>query len=230
MPVSRWDRSVDVATIAAALGALALVVAVMWRGPGNVPETLTEPDRIVPEWRTYAKQGNRKGPKDAAVVIVEFGDYECPACRAFEPHVNAVRSAFPEDVAVVYRHWPLSYHNLAYPAARAAECAALQGKFALFHDWLYRDSEWMADPRRRFVASATRIGIDNLEMFESCLDDSDPVDSIERDIAAAKELGGTGTPTVLVNDLLLGSLADSLTLLKLVDDALREQTSSERKR
>ena len=160
------------------------------------------------------------GPKDAPVVIIEFGDYECSACRGVAPHIDAVRAAFPNTVALVYRHWPLSYHHLAYPAARAAECASLQGKFEVFHEWLYRDSEWMANSRQRFAAFAAQVQIPDLEQFESCLDTLDPVMSVERDIAAARELEAHGTPTILVNGTLLGSAADSLTLRAHVEAAL----------
>lgn len=224
VPVNRWDRTVDVATIVAALCAVVICVVVGWRVLGDSPQIVANADRLIPEWRTYSKHGNWMGRRDAAVVIVEFGDYECSACRAVAPHISAVRFAFPEDVAVVYRHWPPSYHRLAYPAARAAECAALQGQFEPFHGWLYRDSEWMEDPRERFIAAASRIGMANLEVFASCLDDPDPMETIERDVAAVEELGGAGTPTILVNGVLLGSLPDSLELIERVADALRNES------
>lgn len=186
----------------------------------DTPQVLARADRTVVDWQKYAEDGHWMGPADAPVVITEFGDYECSACRGVAPHIDAVRAAFPTEVALVYRHWPLSYHYLAYPAARAAECASLQGKFEAFHEWLYRDTEWMANPRGRFAAFATRINMPDLEGFEACLDDLDPVEVIERDIAAARELEAHGTPTILVNETLLGSAADSLTLTALVEAAL----------
>ena len=218
--MSKWERSVDIATFTAAICAVLLCGAIGWRVLTDSPQVLTSPDRIVPEWRELAEGGNWMGPRDAPVVIIEFGDYECPACRAVAPHIEAVRSRFPEDVALVYRHWPLSYHPLAHPAARAAECAAGQGKFEEFHTWLYRDVEWMANPRGRFTRIAAEIGIPDSIGFETCVDDLAPVAEIERDVKAVKELGGTGTPTILVNDILLGSVADSLTLIDLVEAAL----------
>lgn len=219
--VSRWERIVDAATMLAALSVLVVAVLIGWRAlGGSPPDALTRPDRMVTDWREYSQEGHWLGPRDAKVVIIEFGDYECSACRAVAPHIDAVRSAFPADVAVVYRHWPLSYHYLAYPAARAAECAAAQERFEPFHEWLYRDTEWMANPRGRFAAFAAQLGMPDQETFEACLDDLDPVAAIERDVAAVEEIGGTGTPTVLVNGLLLGSPADSLTLTKLVRVAL----------
>ena len=218
--MNRWDRMVDAATMLAALSVLVVAAVVLSKALGGAPDTLTRPDRMVPEWREYVDEGHWMGPRDAKVVIIEFGDYECSSCRAVAPHIDAVRSAFREDVAVVYRHWPLSYHYLAYPAARAAECAAAQGLFDPFHEWLYTDTEWMANPRGRFEAFAAQLGMPELQVFGTCLDDLDPVPSIERDMAAVEEIGGTGTPTILVNGLLLGSPADSLTLTRLVRTAL----------
>lgn len=216
----RWDRMVDAATMLAALSVLVVAAVVLSKALGGPPDALTRPDRMVPQWREYADEGHWMGPRDATVVIIEFGDYECSSCRAVAPHIDAVRSAFREDVAVVYRHWPLSYHYLAYPAARAAECAAAQGSFEPFHEWLYTDTEWMANPRGRFEAFASQLGMPDLQVFGTCLDDLDPVPAIERDVAAVEGIGGTGTPTILVNGLLLGSPADSLTLTTLVRAAI----------
>ena len=218
--VKNYSKIVDVVTIVASLCVVSIAIILGWKLLRDSPQIITVPDRTIVHWRSYAEHGHWMGAEDAPVVIVEFGDYECPACRAVAPHLDAVRAAFPQQVALVYRHLPLEYHHLAYPAARAAECASLQGKFEAFHVWLYHDAGWMANPRGRFASFAAEIGMPDLERFESCLDDLGPVASIERDIAAAGELEAHGTPTILVNDLLLGSFADSLTLTALIEAAL----------
>ncbi|MDE2877271.1 MAG: thioredoxin domain-containing protein [Gemmatimonadota bacterium] len=179
---------VDMVTIVASVCVVVVAIALGWKILRDSPQVITNPDRNIAGWRSYAEDGHWMGAKDAPVVIIEFGDYECPACRAVAPHIDAVRAAFPQKVAVVYRHLPLEYHHLAYRAARAAECAAVQGKFEAFHTWLYGDAEWMANPRGRFASFAAQIGMPDIERFESCLDDLSPVASIERDIVAATEL------------------------------------------
>lgn len=218
-----WNRVVDIATVAAGLCAVILTGAFVVRMlSGNVPPVLTRPHTQVDAWKTYIDEGHWMGSADAPVVILEFGDYECPACRGIQGQIEAIRAAYGAKVAFVYRHWPLSYHALAYPAARAAECAGEQGHFEEFHNWLYTDSEWMANPYGRFIAFAERIQMADIDSFETCLDSLDPVDSIERDIAAAERLEASGTPTVLVNDLMLGTAADSATLARMIDDILEE--------
>ena len=68
-------------------------------------------------WEMLQKAGHWIGPTNARIVIVEFSDFECPVCRTFSTGaLRALRKRFPDDVAVVYRHWPLNYHRFALPA------------------------------------------------------------------------------------------------------------------
>lgn len=188
----------DAATVVVALTAV-VVGAVVISNRDRVP-LLDGEDQHITEWRLYA-QGHWMGPRDARAVIVEWGDYQCPACRRFHMTLLAVLEKYPDDVALVYRHWPLASHQFAYPAARAAECAAQQGAFAEFHKRLMETESWLGDAFARFAADA---GVHDLEGFASCLADEDPVPSIEEDIEAVHELGGRGTPTLLINGILLG--------------------------
>lgn len=218
-----WHRVVDLSTVAAGLCAVILTAIFMLRMMrGDVPRLLTRPHQQVEDWKSYIDEGHWMGRPDASVVILEFGDYQCPACRGIQGQIEAIQDAYASEVAVVYRHWPLSYHTLAYPAARAAECAGEQGRFEEFHRWLYADSEWMANPYGRFIAFARRIEMADVDSFQVCLDSLDPMESIERDIAAAVQLEARGTPTILVNGLMLGTAADSATLAGLIDEILTE--------
>jgi protein-disulfide isomerase len=120
-------------------------------------------------------------------------------------------------VAFVYRHFPLSYHQYAYPAARAAECAADQDRFWAFHWLLFEEENWLGDAMAQF---AVRAGVSDFDEFDQCLADTASVPAIEADIAAAGELGAAGTPTIIVNGLLLASGRDSLSLQAIVEEAL----------
>lgn len=84
------------------------------------------------------------GNPDATVVLVEYGDYQCPACGAVHPVVNQLMENLGEDVTLVFRHFPLvNLHANALPAAQAAEAAGMQGKFWEMHDKLYEhQSDW----------------------------------------------------------------------------------------
>jgi predicted DsbA family dithiol-disulfide isomerase len=186
--------------------------------PSLLPLTGTEQEALpVNDWQQYALAGHRRGPPDARVTVIEFGDYECSACLSAEPHLKALRRRYPDDVQFIYRHWPLPYHQYALPTARAAECAGEQGRFWEYHERLYSDRNWLGDAIYRF---AEESGIEDLAAFRECFLRTDPVPATEADMAAAQAAGGTGTPTLIVNGLMIRSNFDSLTLFQMVDDAL----------
>jgi protein-disulfide isomerase len=168
----------------------------------------------------YAAVGHRMGPANARVTIVEFGDFECPICARFESGaLRDVRTKYPADVAVVFRHWPLSIHKFAYPAARASECAADQGRFEPFHDVLYAHPDSLG--LLPFSDIATRSGVADLKRFQACIADTARVPAIEADMKAATALGGRGTPTLLINDVLLLGAPKTQELDSLVQAAIR---------
>lgn len=169
----------------------------------------TVPIRVT-DWAELTSHGRRIGPAAAALTVVGFGDFQCPACGAFERSWRAFRAAHPGQVALIFRHWPLQYHNLAYPAARASECAAAANRFAEFHDMVYQKQDSLG--LLSFTEFARRAGIADLEDFERCVADTTKVLRIADDIAAVRKLGGHGTPTVIVNGVMLGHVPDSARL------------------
>lgn len=202
---------IDTCTVAAAICAVALTVHVVRSAPVVSPGVQRDTTPVkVANWAQLAGAGHRIGARKALLTIVEFGDFECPACGAFEKTLMQVRQSHPNDVAVIFRHWPLTYHHNAYPAARAAECAAAAGRFTEFHDILYAHQDSLGIvPFREF---ARRAGVNDLLKFDTCMLDTAVVPAVERDIAAAKAAGGTGTPTVIVNGLRLVRIPDVATL------------------
>jgi protein-disulfide isomerase len=138
------------------------------------------------------------GPVDAKVVVVEFADFECPVCRTFmsTTMVPFLRD-HPDEAALVFRHWPLSYHRFAYPAARASECAAAQGRFVTYHDLLYEYQDSLG--LKPFREMAQEAGVLELAQFDECIARTEQVTRIEDDIAEAQTRGGSGTPTIFVN-------------------------------
>src|SRR3954463_7081648 len=86
------------------------------------------------------------GRPDAAVTLVEYGDYQCPVCGAAHPVVDRVRQTMGERLRFVYRHFPLSQlHPYAFHAAEAAEAAGAQGKFWEMHDMLFENQDALDD-------------------------------------------------------------------------------------
>jgi protein-disulfide isomerase len=124
---------------------------------------------------------------------------------------------YPDEVALVYRHLPLPYHRYAYDAARAAECAAVQGRFWDFHERLFTEDDWLGDAFLRF---AEESGVADLREFRRCASMRDPVERIEEDLAAATGLSIPGTPGLIVNGVLLGRVPSFNELAALVDGAL----------
>jgi protein-disulfide isomerase len=155
----------------------------------------------VPNWEKYLKGGHSRGAADAPVTILEFGDYECPFCARYAPTVDSILDAFPLRVRFVYRHWPLNGHRNAYPAARAAECAADQGKFWEVHSLLYAKTDSLG--LLPFSEFGRRAGVADMAEYIRCIDSQQPVAVIDQGEADARAIGATGTPTVLINGIRL---------------------------
>lgn len=187
-----WTKvSTSVLTICAVL--------ITWnylRGTGPEPP-ISENMTPQSDWLQYAESGHRIGPPDAAVTVVEFADFQCPACRYFAGIVKEAQQQHPGALAIVYRHFPLTQHAHARGAAIASECAAAQGRFAEMHDALYASADSIGVAQ--WEQFARRAEVPDLSAFSLCLRDSIPERAVDRDMADAKRLALRSTPTLLVN-------------------------------
>jgi protein-disulfide isomerase len=136
------------------------------------------------------------GAKDAPITMVEFGDFQCPFCRASENSVKEVRAKYGDKVRVVYMDFPLGIHAHAMDAANAARCAGEQDKFWQYHDAMFADQSKLAPADLK--ASAAKLGLD-AKKFGACLDKAKYQPQIQQDMAEATKLGVTGTPTFFIN-------------------------------
>lgn len=163
----------------------------------------------VDDWGDMAASGARIGPAEATLQIVVFSDFECRACRAFATRtLPGVLAEFAGSVSVTFHHWPLEYHRFAIPAAVAAECAGDQGRFWQMHDALFRHQDSLG--LRSFVDFAREAQVENLDRFVECsADPSKKMEKIREDERTAFKIGGTGTPTIVVNGRRLISAPDS---------------------
>lgn len=187
--------------------------------PPPPPTSVTEFESA-PGWRTYAAKGNRIGPADAKVVILELTDYQCPACARFEPTIRAVQEKYPRDVAVIYRHYPLDRpHPNAHAAAIASECAATQGSFESMHHTLFkRHRDFGSISWREFASEA---GVPALDRFDGCMKDSSTAFRVAEDRKFAADIEAKATPTLFVNDVRFTGSVHPETLDSLVRVALR---------
>ncbi len=146
-----------------------------------------------------AADGPSKGPADAPITIVEFSDYQCPFCRRAEPIVDEVMKRHPEQVRVVFRHFPLDQiHPRARPAAEAAACAEEQGKFWEFHEKLFGGGGFEESD---LTAYAAAVGLD-ADKFKACVTERRFQAKVEADVAAGREAGVSGTPAFFVNGIM----------------------------
>jgi protein-disulfide isomerase len=136
------------------------------------------------------------GHENAKVTIVEFADFECPACGAMAPILEEVLAAHPNDVRFVFKEYPLSRHVHGEPSARAAVAAAAQGKFWEMHHALFSHQAALEPHDVDLYARA--VGLD---MSRFAADESSPstADRIARDRRLGDALGVDHTPTIYVD-------------------------------
>jgi protein-disulfide isomerase len=141
-----------------------------------------------------------EGLGKSGVTLVEYGDYECPYCEEYYPVVKQVQQEFNTQMTFQFRNFPLvSVHQNAFAGARAAEAAALQGKFWEMHDALYDNTNWQvwstaSDPTQYFDQYAQQLGL-NLAKFKQDFSSTAVNDTVNADMAAGNKLGINGTPT-----------------------------------
>jgi len=145
------------------------------------------------------------GNPDAPITVVEYEDFQCPACPGFSLSIKQLINDFPNAIRVVFRHLPLpSIHDKAYISSMAAEAAGAQGKFWEMHDILYINQQaWTGLPENEFVdwvkGQAETLGLD-LEQFEKDLFDEEARAELEATTEARLAMGLHYTPFVVVND------------------------------
>jgi protein-disulfide isomerase len=138
-----------------------------------------------------------QGPAEAAVTLVEYGDYECPYCGAAYPIIKEVQERMGERLRFVFRNFPISTsHPHAEQAAEAAEAAATQGRFWQMHDLLYENQQRLGDEDLR--AYAEQLGLE-LESFVQELAEHSHANRVREDFMSGVRSGVNGTPTFYIN-------------------------------
>jgi len=138
-----------------------------------------------------------RGPGDAVVTLVEYGDFECPYCGRAEATIRELLSNFGQDVRYVWRHLPLNdVHEHAQLAAEASEAASAQGRFWDYYEALFQDQHALTG--KDLIARAGRLGLD-LERFTDDLREHRWSGRIADDVTSADESGVSGTPTFFIN-------------------------------
>jgi protein-disulfide isomerase len=209
--------------------ALILLALAGWRslGWGGQDDPPARPDTPLSKasWQSIvASEGPRSGQAtpsptvNTSYIVVVFTDYECPVCRRFaEGPLDSLKVSLGDSLSVIYRHWPLSYHRGALPAAIAAECSGWQGRFDQMSEQLYSVQSSLSTIDD-FWPLAKSAGVSDSTAFATCLSDPEPLRRIKADSAMLLQLPvpARGTPTVIANALMLGKIPDAGTLEKIL--------------
>jgi protein-disulfide isomerase len=156
-----------------------------------------------------------QGPADAAVTLVEYGDYECPYCGAAYPIVKEVQARMAERLRFVFRNFPITTsHPHASQAAEAAEAAAAQGSFWPMHDLLYENQRRLGDEDLR--AYAEQLGLD-VELFAKALAEHVHAERVREDFMSGVRSGVNGTPSFYINGARHDDSYDLETLLEALE-------------
>lgn len=150
----------------------------------------------------------------ASVILVEFGDYECPACGVYSPFVQQLLTDFAGKINYVFRNYPLPQHTNAPISSYAVEAAGLQGMYWQMHEKMYAtQADWsnLKDPTGVFMGYAKDLGLDTTK-FTSDINSAAVKNKVQNDTNDGNTIGITETPTFYLNGqkITLGGTYDQL--------------------
>ena len=166
-----------------------------------------------------------KGNKDSKVNLVEYSDFQCPACGSYYPLLKKVNEDYKAKIKFAYRHFPLPQHQNAKLAATVAEAAGNQGKFWEMHDMIFENqNDWAEakDASAYFIKYAMALKLD-LEKFKNDLSSEAIKNKIENDSKGGAEAGVNQTPTFFLNGKKLNYPQDYNEFKTILDQSISQQ-------
>lgn len=155
------------------------------------PPRLTQP---------VSERDHSEGPSEAALVLVEYGDYQCPYCGAAYPIVKRIQKELGSSLRFVFRNFPITNsHPQAEWAAETAEAAAAQGRFWEMHDFLYENQKFMGD-EAYFAKAETKLKLDAKRIADEVAKGAYS-SRIQEDFMGGVRSGVNGTPTFFINGI-----------------------------
>ena len=139
-----------------------------------------------------------KGNADASVTLIEYSDFECPYCLRHNSTMEQIFNEYKDKIKIVFRHFPLSFHQNAQKAAEASECAGEQGKFWEMHDKIFAANEAGTMSIDSWKKDAAELKLDT-KQFNACLDDGKYASKISEEQAGGQAAGVQGTPATFIN-------------------------------
>ena len=183
-------------------------------GTENTNTTITIEDRV-------------KGNKNAVVKLVEYSDFQCPACGAYYPIVKQLMDEYGDKVKFTYKHFPLRrIHANADLAARAAEAAGVQGKFWEMHDMIFENQEKWSEARAQsiFVGYAKDLGL-GADKFKKDLSSKEVKAKVQNDFEEGIALGVNSTPSFFLNGEKLSGIKSYEEFKNIIENAINSDVS-----
>ena len=206
------DRgSAEIAELNQALKAAAVAPA-----PAARPSAPARPD---PEKIYEIEIGDSpiRGSESAKVTIVEWADFQCPFCVRVDPTLEKIAEEYGDKVRFGFKHLPLSMHTKARAAHQASEAAHRQGKFWEMHDRIFANPKDLSE--ETYLRYANEIGLD-IEKYKSDFSSSSVRKTIDADLAKARELGVSGTPSFFLNGRFLSGAQPYGAFARVIDEEL----------
>jgi protein-disulfide isomerase len=161
------------------------------------------------------------GPDHAPITVVEYADFECPTCKQAAPALKLLLRHFPEEVRIVFRHFPMeAVHPHALAAAEAAEVAGAQGKFWEMHDLLFVNQLHLKANNLRSYAEQLNL---DMARYTAEMDDEIYRQRVREHIESGRQSGVRGTPGVFLNGVIHDASAGMQPLFDAVESILRQR-------
>lgn len=177
----------------------------------------------VPNYRLFERDGKTIGPSTANVTIVVFSDFQCPYCKRFSASWRALEKKYPNDVRLVFHHFPLTgIHPFAREAALFSECMNSRGRFPVAEQLIFENQDSIGSSEWSWFAK--KAGVSDSAWVRGCVNDSTFRGNVNQDESLGHRLPVLGTPTVIVNGLQLPGTPTFELLDSLVSAELKKRS------
>ena len=188
-----------------------------WAHPEGTGKVLDDPVRIPVAGSPVI------GAANAPITIVEFSDFQCPYCIAATPEIQALLRAYPQQVKLIFKEYPLETHSQAFGAAAAALAAHKQGKFWAMHDAMFDHRDLS---KLNLIVIAKTVGLD-VPRFEKDMESKEVRDAIAKDVDDGERANVEGTPTIFINGQRYNGAIQLQFLKPLIDVELKRSSDGQ---
>lgn len=165
----------------------------------------------------------QRGPANAPITIVTFSDFQCPFCARGDATLQRVKEAYGDKLRFVHKNLPLSFHEEAMPAARAALAAHAQGKFWEFHDALYERAADFEFEDLREIAETLKL---DMNLYDAAMEDPNLRARVEADLSLAMSVGVASTPAYFINGRPIEGAVPEINFRLLIEEELERAAAA----